>query len=248
MIATLFVVQIAEIDDDVVIAEILQLKEPPKPRRRIPARRVKRIENPRSSQTQPPRLQQPITTAVKIPTGDARFTLPASDISIPIQSAFPGGTGIGAGGLERRLLSGKHHAQIPSVIPKIETGWSIGLSIIDKIESAQIPQADFNPDAVEPPTVDLSDVTQPPRFLHRVLPKYPELARCAQREGIVHLEVSIGVDGIARDIKVIRGIGFGCDKAAIEALKALRFAPAKRGDGAVIVRNVQIPYHFKLED
>ena len=243
LIATLYIVQVTQLDDDAVIAEIIKSK-PPEPKRRVSPRKVKRIQRPKSTQIQPPQLRQ-VTTAVKIPTGDAGFTLPASDVSIPIRSALSNGSGIDAEGLERRLLTGRHRADIPSVIPKIEPNRST--SVIDKIEPLNIPPADFNADPVEPPTVKLNNVTQRPRRVHTVLPKYPDLARRAQKEGVVLLEASIGVDGIAKDISVVKGIGFGCDKAAIKALKASRFAPAKQGEQAVVVR-IQIPYRFTLED
>ncbi len=110
-----------------------------------------------------------------------------------------------------------------------------------------IPKENLSPDVIEPPTVALSDVTQPPRFLHQVAPKYPDVARRAQKEGIVLVEATIGVDRLAHDIKVIEGIGFGCDEVAVDALKASRFAPAKQGEKPVAVR-IQIPYRFKLED
>ena len=77
-------------------------------------------------------------------------------------------------------------------------------------------------------------IIEPLRPLHTVSATYPQRARRAGREGVVLLEASIGVDGIARDIKVIRGIGFGCNKAAIETLKASRFIPAK-SRGTLIV-------------
>ncbi|MCZ6679999.1 MAG: energy transducer TonB [Candidatus Poribacteria bacterium] len=246
LIATLYIVQLTSVDDDAVIVNLLDSKKLRDPKRRISSRKVKRVKRPQSSQVQPPRLQKPITTAVKIPTGDARYTLPASDTSVPILSTLSeDGAGIDAARLERRLLTGGRRAEIPSAIPKIQPYRST--SIIDKIESAPLPQEDFKPEPIEPLTVELSDVTQPPRFLHKVAPKYPDLARRAQKEGVVWLEASIGVDGLVKDTKVIQGVGFGCDEAAIRALKASRFSPAKQGEQAVIVR-IQIPYRFKLED
>ncbi|MBC8229824.1 energy transducer TonB, partial [bacterium] len=51
----------------------------------------------------------------------------------------------------------------------------------------------------------------------------------------------------ARDIKVIQKLGYGCDEAAINALKASKFSPAKRDKTPVAVR-IQIPYRFEFED
>ena len=61
------------------------------------------------------------------------------------------------------------------------------------------------------------------------------------------MEATIDLDGIAKNIHVIEGIGFGCDKAAVEALKSSRFTPGRNGDTIVTLR-IQIPYRFELED
>ena len=79
-------------------------------------------------------------------------------------------------------------------------------------------------------------------------PKYPSAARRAQKEGKVVLLATIDVDGKAKDIEVKEDdVGFGCARAAIEALEASRFSPAKRGEESVPIR-ISIPYQFKLED
>jgi TonB family protein len=248
LLATVYIVQTQNIDEDAVPVNLMKIQETPPLKRRMPARVVKRVTLPQSSPVQTPRLQQPITTAVEIPTGDVRFTLPPSNL---FNSGPPtlsdGDVGLRGDELGRNLLTGGHQAKIASVIPQIAPHRLFSTSIIDKIESTNIPPANLNPPSIEPPTVDLSDVTQPPRFLHQVAPKYPELARRAQKEGVVLLEATISVDGLAHDIKVIEGIGFGCDEVAVEALKASRFAPAKQGEKTVMVR-IQIPYRFRLED
>ncbi len=61
------------------------------------------------------------------------------------------------------------------------------------------------------------------------------------------LEASIGIDGVARNIQVLQGIGYGCDEEAVKALQASRFAPAMRDKRKVIVTGVTIPYRFSLE-
>ena len=66
-------------------------------------------------------------------------------------------------------------------------------------------------------------------------------------QGVVILEAEIGVDGSAQDITVIQKLGYGCDEAAIAALKASRFRSAKQNAKPVAIR-IQIPYRFQLED
>ncbi len=67
-----------------------------------------------------------------------------------------------------------------------------------------------------------------PRFLRRVLPSYPLLARRLGREGSVVLKLSIDETGRLVDVEVIEKAGFGFDRAAVEAVKKSTFLPAKR--------------------
>ena len=57
------------------------------------------------------------------------------------------------------------------------------------------------------------------------------------------------MDGTAKEIKVKKdNVGFGCARAAIQALKASRFIPAKLMDGKSVPVRISVPYDFKLED
>ena len=94
---------------------------------------------------------------------------------------------------------------------------------------------------------DLRDVTQRPMVINPVEPTYPDLARRAQREGVVLLEATIGIEGKATDILVVTSLGFGCDQAAVQALRSTRFRPARQGKTKVSVR-VQLPYRFQLQN
>lgn len=247
LLATAYIVHTTDFFDDTVHVDLLRAEDLSQTRRRLRPR-VVRIKTSPIPQIQALRPQQRVATAAQIPTGDARFTLPSTDVpGDMLTSPSDGNAALGTDGLERKLRRGGHRAEISSVLSKIEPSRLFNTSIIDTIESTNIPQADLPTDSVEPPTMDLNDVDQPPRFRHKVAPKYPAQARRAQKEGVVLLEASIGVDGIAKEIKIIRGIGFGCDEAAIKALETSRFAPAKQAEKPVVVR-IQIPYRFKLED
>ena len=117
-----------------------------------------------------------------------------------------------------------------------------------RIESLTSRVAELSADTTEAPTASLRrEVIEPPKFIYKVVPKYPDLARRAKREGVVILEAEIGADGKARDIKVVQQLGYGCEEAAIAALKSSRFLPAKQGKNPVSVR-IQIPYRFQFEE
>jgi TonB family protein len=112
------------------------------------------------------------------------------------------------------------------------------------------------PDLENTPDADLTggdafkpqEILKRPSWRRQADPKYPSEAKRAGKEGKVVLEATIGVDGKATDIEVKEDkVGFGCARAAIQALKSSRFNPAKRGDDIVPMR-IAIPYEFKLEE
>lgn len=83
-----------------------------------------------------------------------------------------------------------------------------------------------------------SDYDVPVRVLFSPKPTYPEQAFQSSVGGRVRVEVTVGADGSARDIRVSRPLGYGCDEAALDAVRRSKFAPATRGGVAVTVRIV----------
>ncbi len=54
---------------------------------------------------------------------------------------------------------------------------------------------------------------------------YPEAARQARMEGKVYLMVFVNQDGGVDNVRVVKGIGMGCDEAAANAVKKAEFNP-----------------------
>ena len=246
LIGARYVIQSKAINDDAVTIEMVAAYQVRK-KRLMPRRVLKRLETPSTTpQVKVPQPNRPISTAVKIQRGDTQFGLSQSDTAlVQLPTASDRDVGLRADALGRDLLV-RRRAKIRRAIPKIPPKISFNSSIIGRIESTNLPQPPPDLEALKSPTVHLSDVTQPPRFRHKVAPKYPSLARRAGKEGVVLLEATIGLDSIAREIQVIQRIGYGCDEAAIEALETSRFAPATKGRAKVSVR-IKIPYRFSLE-
>ena len=76
--------------------------------------------------------------------------------------------------------------------------------------------------------------------------KYPELAKRAGIEGKVYVLAYIDETGKVADAKVIKGIGAGCNEAAVAAVKAVSFTPGRKNGEPVKVQ-VTIPILFKLQ-
>lgn len=76
--------------------------------------------------------------------------------------------------------------------------------------------------------------------------EYPKQARRMGIEGRVFVQFVVDKDGSLGDIKVVKGIGSGCDEAAVEALKKMpKWKPGKQRGRPVKVR-MSLPIMFKL--
>ncbi len=75
---------------------------------------------------------------------------------------------------------------------------------------------------------------------------YPELAKHSGIEGKVYALAFIDEKGNVADAKIIKGIGGGCDEAALDAVKQTKFIPGRQKGKPVKVQ-VSIPIVFKLQ-
>jgi protein TonB len=81
--------------------------------------------------------------------------------------------------------------------------------------------------------------------LASIKPVYPELARRAGVEGRVFVLAFVDEQGRVTKAEVVKGIGAGCEEAAVAAIMKARFEPGKQRGKAVKVR-IAIPVVFKL--
>ncbi len=84
-----------------------------------------------------------------------------------------------------------------------------------------------------------------PRMLHFYLPEYTERAREKAIEGEVIVSATFHRDGQIKDAVVEKGLGFGLDERAVEALKRASFEPARLGELSLDAR-AEIVFSFKL--
>jgi protein TonB len=75
---------------------------------------------------------------------------------------------------------------------------------------------------------------------------YPEIAKRAGVEGKVYVLAFVDEGGIVTKAQIIKGIGAGCDEAALDAVLKTKFTPGKQRGKAVKVQ-VSIPILFKLK-
>ncbi len=76
-------------------------------------------------------------------------------------------------------------------------------------------------------------------------PEYTEEARNAKTQGTCILWMIVDDQGRPRDIRVVRGLGFGLDAKAIEAVRQWKFQPAQK-DGHPVNVQISVEVGFKL--
>jgi protein TonB len=93
---------------------------------------------------------------------------------------------------------------------------------------------------IEPPRYEMA-------YLNNPAPAYPPLARRAKEQGRVVLRVLVSASGMAQDVEVRSSSGFErLDRAAVEAVRRWRFAPARRGVETVAAWAL-VPILFQLD-
>ena len=75
---------------------------------------------------------------------------------------------------------------------------------------------------------------------------YPEIARRAGVQGRVFVKAYVDENGNVVKAEVLKGIGAGCDEAAVDAVMQTKFKPGMQRGKAVKVQ-VSIPIVFKLQ-
>ncbi len=88
------------------------------------------------------------------------------------------------------------------------------------------------------------DYDQPPRLLKMTRPVYPQEAFIKKIEGVVTLEIVIGIDGKVGRARVLRSIP-QLDNAAIQTVRQWVFSPAIKG-GRPVATIANAPVSFRI--
>jgi TonB family protein len=95
------------------------------------------------------------------------------------------------------------------------------------------------------PTVEAFGLPQVmPALMKNVPPEYTPEALKAGIQGTVMIQVLIGIDGRAYRARVVKGLGYGLDAKALDALAQWRFIPAKR-NGVPVVYPATVEINFR---
>lgn len=96
-----------------------------------------------------------------------------------------------------------------------------------------------------PPFVRAGAGGSVPSCIYCPPPHYSNVARKVKFRGTVILDVTVAEDGRPTDIRVLKGVPFGLNEQAIQAVNEWTFKPASSGDKPVAVR-VPIETTFRL--
>jgi protein TonB len=86
----------------------------------------------------------------------------------------------------------------------------------------------------------------PPRAIRQVEPEYPFEARTQGVQGTVVVAVTVGADGVPKDVRAVRTLGLGMDEAAVGAAAQWRFAPARK-DGRAVEAPASLQFSFRMQ-
>ncbi len=135
------------------------------------------------------------------------------------------------------------------VLEDIEIG-ETELDINEVVEAPPPPPAKEEDNTEEEPVffVAVEDMPEPIGGIAAIQSKivYPEIAKRAGVQGRVFVKAFVDENGSVTKVELIKGIGAGCDEAAMEAVKQTKFKPGKQRGKAVKVQ-VSIPVLFKLQ-
>ena len=77
---------------------------------------------------------------------------------------------------------------------------------------------------------------------------YPQKAKDANIQGKVYVSFVVEKDGSVDEVKLMRGIGGGCDEEAVRVVKAMpKWVPGKQ-DGKLVRVSYMLPFVFKLNN
>ena len=239
-IASLSIVGTADRYGDSIVAEFISLPKAQKTLRAPRRFKTPELTQPDMLHAQPPRIESPKEVVHIRKPKELQFVVDTLSISTVHQTAIE----------EERVLQYRFpHSQANSNSQSQSTRFTP--KRVPRPASTFTPLAIASTQIAALPSVPAlpNEPTQNAKFFRKVDPIYPESARLSHKQGLVVLEATIGVDGIARNIKVVKVVevsGLGCEEAAVTALKASQFVPAKQGK-VVVSQRLRIPYRFQFK-
>lgn len=228
---------------------VLVNAEKPQPKRRTLQRKMREAQKPKAFKIRAPK-GQPVTTSAKIPTGNARFTLPTNDAATR-PTMVPNMEGLG-----RNLFGESRQANIVTTTPKFEVPKFETTSLVTQMDmGSSLAQVEFNePGNLEPASVDFGSAKQSfNEFLKQVrerikrVQRFPPRVRNLEDGTATTVRFTLFKDGTVRSTEVTASSGSrALDNAAIAAVQnAVPYPPFPDGHNASSLR-LELPIVFEV--
>ena len=240
---------VLDMNKDKVESVVLEA-EKPQPKRRTPPRTTRQPKKPKFSKLQTPK-GQPVTTDAKIPLGNARFTLPTSDVSTrPVMA--PSVAGIG----KNLFRATRQQANIVTTMPKFEVPKFESTSLVTRMDmGTSLAQTEFNdPSNLELASVNLGDAKQSfNEFLKAVrdrikqVQRFPPRVRNLDDGSTTTVRFTLFKDGTIKNPVVTDSSGSkALDNAALAAVRnAVPYPPFPEEQEGNSLR-LELPIIFEL--
>lgn len=111
--------------------------------------------------------------------------------------------------------------EIPDVEPTDVTEVVFGIPDAPPSTGGQFGTGRYDGDAMQ-----LGNGVSKPISIHKVQPPYTEEARQKRIQGVVILQGIVDEKGVVRNLKVVKGLPFGLDTTALEAVYQWKFKPS----------------------
>lgn len=228
---------------------VLVAEEKPQPKRRTQQRKMREAQKPKTLKIRAPK-GQPVTTSAKIPMGNARFTLPTSDVSTR-PTMVPNMEGLG-----RNLFSESRQANIVTTTPKFEVPKFETTSLVTQMDmGTNLAQVEFNePGNLELASVNFGSAKQSfNEFLKQVrerikrVQRFPPRVQNLEDGTATTIRFTLFKDGTVRNPEVTASSGsLALDNAAIAAIQnAVPYPPFPDGHNASSLR-LELPIVFEV--
>lgn len=228
---------------------VLVAEEKPQPKRRTQQRKMREAQKPKTLKIRAPK-GQPVTTSAKIPMGNARFTLPTSDVSTR-PTMVPNMEGLG-----RNLFSESRQANIVTTTPKFEVPKFETTSLATQMDmGTNLAQVEFNePGNLELASVNFGSAKQSfNEFLKQVrerikrVQRFPPRVQNLEDGTATTIRFTLFKDGTVRNPEVTASSGsLALDNAAIAAIQnAVPYPPFPDGHNASSLR-LELPIVFEV--
>lgn len=241
---------VLDMHQDKVESVVLEASKP-QPKRRTPPRTTRKLSKPKFSKVRAPK-GQPVTTSAKVPMGNSRFTLPASDDVSTRPVMAPNTAGIG-----RDLFgASRQQAGIVTTMPKFEVPKFESTSLVSRVDmGANLAQTEFNdPGNLELASVNLGDAKQSfNEFLKAVrdrikhVQRFPPRVRNLDNGASATIRFTLFNDGTVRNPEVTNSSGSKVlDNAALAAVRnAVPYPPFPEEQDGMSLR-LELPIVFEL--